>query len=205
MITIKMNYLVLSKIYKLVEIETDCEHCKVEYIKFKNYENLVKKLDEYNYDYSPEEILIDVKYDSNIEEALVSPDSLILTSDNTEIVYSETHFIIKWFCSNKAAIDVKDDKKYCLDCFEQLNKQLSFDMIKKILDTKDEMYGLSTSKKIEYILVKNLGKKLSAAQIYNIGNPWDLKTFTPRNSVYARASSLYQSGSIKRDGVLYFI
>jgi hypothetical protein len=67
------------------------------------------------------------------------------------------------------------------------------------------MFGLSTSQKIEYILIKNTGKKLTSAQIYEIGNPWDLKTLTPRNSVYARASSLHKEGTIKRDGELYFV
>lgn len=202
-----MNYLVLSKIYKLEknDCECECENYKLEQIKVKNYEELVSILDEYNYDYTPDEILIDVRYMSNKEEALVKPDSLILTSDNTKIKYSDVQFLIKWFCSNKAVIDVKDDKKYCKECFEKKNKQLPFDMIRKILETEDETHGLSTSQKIEYILIKNKGKKLSAAQIYDLGAPWDLKTFTPRNSVYARASSLWQIGQIKREGTLYFI
>jgi sulfur relay (sulfurtransferase) DsrF/TusC family protein len=80
-----------------------------------------------------------------------------------------------------------------------------FETVKKVLNSKDEMYGLSTSQKIEYILVKNQGKKLSASQIYDVGQPWDLKTFTPRNSVYARASSLHKTGLIKRDGLLYYV
>lgn len=200
-----MNYLVLSKIYKLVEDECECENCRFDHIKVDSYDFLVEKLDEYNYDYAPEEILIDVKYDSNQEEALVTPNSLSLTSDNTKINFSEIQFIIKWFCTNKAVIDIRDDKKYCEECFEQTNKQLSFITIKKVLESKDEMYGLSTSQKIEYILVKNPGKKLSAAQIYDIGSPWDLKTFTPRNSVYARASSLHQNGMIKREGLFYYV
>jgi hypothetical protein len=199
-----MNYLVLSKIYKLVEDSQECENCKLNLIKVENYHELVEKLDQNNYDYTPEEILIDVRYESNQEEALVTPDSLTLTSDDTIINYSETQFLIKWFCTNKAVIEVRDDKKYCKECFENTNKQLTFAAIKKVLDSKDEMYGLSTSQKIEYILVKNKGKKLSAAEIYDLGDPWDLKTMTPRNSVYARASTLWQAGQIKRDGVLYY-
>jgi len=200
-----MNYLVLSKIYKLVEDSCECENFRLDQIKVKNYEELEQKMIEYKYDYIPKKILIDIKYNSNTEEALATPTSLILTSDETEINYSEVQFLIKWFCSNRVVIEEKDDKKYCKECFEQINKQQSFTVIKKILESKDEMKGLSTSQKIEYIIVKNTGKKLSAAQIYDIGAPWDLKTFTPRNSVYARASSLHKSGLIKRDGIMYFI
>jgi hypothetical protein len=202
-----MNYLVLSKIYKLVEDNNqECENCKLNYFKIDDYKSLVEKLDEYKYDYIPEEILIDVRYESNREEALAipqNPESLILTSDNTKINYSKIQVLLKWFCSSKAVIEVRDDKRYCKECFENINKQISFASIKKVLDSKDEMYGLSTSQKIEYILIKK--GKLSAAEIYDLGYPWDLKTMTPRNSVYARASTLWQEGHIKRDGVLYYI
>ncbi len=202
-----MNFLILSKIYTLVE--DDCENCKLEQFKLENYEELEQKLIEYNYDYVPKEILIDVIYDSNTEEVLATPDSLILTSDNTKISYSKVQFLIRWFCDNKAVISVRDDKKYCQKCFEKINKNLSYQTIKKILESKDETYGLSTGQKIEYILVKNKNKKLSAAQIYDMGMPWDLKTFTPRNSVYARTSSLYKNGLIQKDHTkdhaLYFI
>lgn len=200
-----MNFLVLSKIYKLVKEEQECENCKLNLIRVKNYQDLVQQLSEYNYDYTPEKILIDVKYQSNQEEALVTPDSLTLTSDNAEVNFSDVQFIIRWFCSNKAVIEVRDDKKYCKECFENTNKQLTIAAIKRVLDSKNEMYGLSTSQKIEYILVKNKGRKLSAAEIYKLGDPWDLKTMTPRNSVYARASTLCQLGQIKRDGLLYYI
>jgi hypothetical protein len=200
-----MNYLVLSKIYTILDGKEECENCKLNSFKIEDYESLVEKLDEYNYDYTPEEILIDVIYESNREEALATPESLTLTSDDTKIDYSEIKVLLKWFCSEKAVIEVKDDKKYCKECFENTNKQITFAQVKKILDTKDEMYGLSTSQKIEYILVKNKDKKLSAAEIYTLGDPWDLKTMTPRNSVYARASTLWQAGQIKRDGVLYYV
>jgi len=200
-----MNYLVLSKIFKLVKDLQDCENCKLCLVKVDNYNQLTEKLDENNYDYTPEKILIDIKYMTNQEEALATPDSLILTSDDTKINYSDAQFLIKWFCENKAVIEVRDDKKYCKECFESVNNQLTYAAIKKILDSEDEMYGLSTSQKIEYILIKNKGKKLTAAEIYDLGDPWDLKTMTPRNSVYARASTLWQASKIKRDGLLYYI
>lgn len=204
-----MNFPVLSKVYSLINNDPDkheCENCKLEKMNLKNYEQLEQKLIEYKYDYIQGKILIDVIYCSNIEEALATPatpDSLVLTSDETEIKYSKVKFLIKWFCTKEAVISVKDDKKYCQECFDKTNQ--TYDTIKKILETNNEMYGLSTSKKIEYILVKNTGTRLSALQIYNIGVPWDLKTFTPRNSVYARASSLYKNGAIKRSGFLYFV
>lgn len=200
-----MNYLVLSKLYKIINCKNECENNREIILKVQNYKELENYLIDYNYDFIPEEILMDVKIGNIIEEALAKPNSLTLTSDNTKISYSKTQFLIKWFCNNEALIEVKDDKKYCKKCFENKNKELSFEKIKKILDLKNETYGLSTSKKIEYILVKNQEKKLSMGQIYEIGKPWDLKTFTPRNSVYARISSLFKVGSIKRDGVLYFI
>lgn len=200
-----MNYLVLSKVYKLVEDECECENCHLNLMKVKNYEELEQLLIDYEYDYNSGEILIDVRYDGNIEEALATPDKFVLTSDNKRIGYNEVHIPIRWFCKNKSVIEVKDDKKYCKECFEKINKQMSFQRIKHILESKDETFGLSTSQKIEYILMKNIGKKLSAAQIYEIGDPWDLKTFTPKNSVYARTSSLYKEGLIKRDGTLYFV
>lgn len=200
-----MNFLVLSKVYKLVEEDCECENSHLNFIRVKNYEELEQLLIDYGYDYIPGQILFDVRYNSNIEEALATYNKLILTSDNTKINYCDIQILIKWFCSSKAVIGVKDDKKYCKECFENINKQLCFKKIKSILSSNDETYGLSTSQKIEYILIKNPGKKLTACQIYDLGEPWDLKTLTPRNSVYARASTLYKSGIIKRDGILYFV
>ncbi len=206
-----MSYLIFSKLYTLIENDSnnlnnheECEHNYLNYIKVKNYNELETILTEYGYEFTPGEILIDVKNKSYIEEALATPDSLILTIDNTEIAYSEIHFIIKKMCNNIPVININYDKKYCKECFEKINKQLSFDEIKNILESKNEMQGLSTSKKIEYILVKNRGKKLSASQIYNIGSPWNLTTLTPKNSVYARTSSLYKKGIIKGDGIFYY-
>jgi hypothetical protein len=202
-----MNFLVLSKIYKLIDDnDNECENSYLKKIYVKNYEELEKTLIDYNYDFIPGEILIDVKYNDSVEEALVKPDSLTLTSDNTDISYLKIQFFIKWFCSEKAVIQVKDDKKYCKKCFEKIiGKQVKFEKYKSILESKNEMNGLSTSLKIEYILTKNKGKKLSACQIYDIGNPWELTSFTPRNSVYARVSSLYKNGTIKRNGLYYSI
>jgi hypothetical protein len=143
-----MNYLVLSKIYKIIEEDLECENNQLHNITVKNYEELEEKLIKYGYDFTPGEILIDVKNGNNIEEALSKPKSLVLTSDNTKITYLGTKFLIKWFCDKQAVIEIKDDKKYCKECFEQNSKQqISFKKIKSILDSKDEMYGLSTSKK----------------------------------------------------------
>ncbi len=68
----------------------------------------------------------------------------------------------------------------------------------------DEMMKLSTSKRIIYILTST-GQKLSSADIFKIGTPWDLISKTPLNSVCARAASLYKNGTIKKDGELYYI
>lgn len=200
-----MNFLVLSKVYKLIEIDCECENSRLDHIKVKDYEELETLLINYDYDYTPNEILIDGKYNRNIEEALATSDYLTLTCDNKKIKYADIQFLIKWFCKNKAVLEIKDEKKYCKECFEKNNKQLSFTKIKKILESKDEMHGLSTTHKIKFILFKNYGTKLSASQIYDIGKPWELNTLTPRNSVYARTSSLYKEGAIKRDGVSYFV
>jgi len=201
-----MNFLVLSKIYKLLnENENECENCKPGLFKLKNYEELEQTLIDYGYDFIKNKLLIDVKYGTNIEEALATPEFLVLTSDNKNIPYSDVKFLITWFCTDKAVIAVKDDKNYCQNCFERLYKQQSFKKIKKILTSQDEMNGLSTSEKIKYILVKNTGKKLTGSDIYDLGIPWELNSFTPRNSVYARLSSLAKNGSITRDGLSYYI
>jgi len=202
-----MNYLVLSKLYNIIENEEHiCEHSKNELITVKNYKELEDTLISYNYDFTPENILIDIKTgNSTTEEVLATSQSLSLVSDNKEISYQDTRFIIKWFCEKKAVIEVRDEKKYCKECFEKLNKQQSFKKIKSIFDSKDEMNGLSTTQKIEYILIKNIGNKISASEIFDIGDPWNLSSFTPKNSVYARLSSLYKKGSIKRDGIHYYI
>jgi hypothetical protein len=201
-----MNFLVLSKIYNILENNNqECENNQLIIVKANNYNELEKTLINHNYDYIPEEILISIKNGSVTEEALARPNSLVLTCDDTIIEYPGTQFLIKKFCTEKAVIEVKDDKKYCEKCFQKINKQVNFSKIKSILSSQDEMNGLSTSQKIEYILIKNSGKKLSASQIYDIGEPWDLKTFTPRNSVFARTSSLFNNGIIKRDGVLYYV
>lgn len=200
-----MNYLVLSKIYKLVNDDSECECSKTHYFTLNNYDELIDKLNNFNYDYTPDKILIDVKYHNNIEEALVSTESLILTSDNKEVKYNEIQFILKWYCPNTSVIEIKDDKKYCKTCFENISRQLTFRAIKSILESEDEMNGLSTSEKITYILIKNKGTKLSAAQIYELGDPWNLKTMTPKESVYARTSTLYKDGKIKKMGIMYYI
>ena len=190
--------------YYLVEDDSECENSRLDVTKVDDYEELEAKLTENDYDFTPGSILVDVKVGVTVEEALARPDNLILTSDSTKITYPETEFLIGWFCNSKAVIGTKDSKKYCKECFEKLNDQIPLSKIVGILKTKDEMYGLSTGQKIEYILVKNKGVKLSSSQIYDLGCPWDLKSFTPKNSVQARVSSLYRNGSIKRDGALYY-
>lgn len=199
-----MNYLVLSKIYRIIKDEEICENSRMKYIKVSSHNDLISKLKEYNYDYNEEEILLDVKYNGIVEEVLSTPKCLILTSDNTKINYNEINFMIKWYCGNKADIEYIGDVKYCRECYEKKN-QLSYDKIKEILESKNETYGLTTFDKIRYILYKNIGSKLTSLQIYKMGEPWDLKTMTPRNSVYARLSIMYKNGDIKKEGNLYYI
>lgn len=203
-----MNYLVLSKLYKLIDNEEDneimCENSKKITVNVESREELINVLEEHNYEYNPEEILMDSKNGSYTEEVLVTPEKTILTSDSTETEIYKVNFLIVKYCKNSAAIEIKDDGKYCEKCFVKKNKDLSFSRIENILRSKDETYGLSTSKKIEYILIKN-GIRLTASEIYSLGDPWDLKTFTPRNSVYARIASLHKYGSIKKDGLKYYV
>lgn len=200
-----MNYLILSKIYNLVEEETECENSKLFCAKAGNYENLKEILDNYEYDYIPDQIVIDARYKTVVEEVVVCPDSITLSIDGKKIKYEEVSFLIKKFCTSPAVIEIKDDKKYCATCFERINGQITFEMVKNILSSKDEMKGLTTTQKIEYILLKNKGKKLTAPKIYELGYPWELKTFTPRNSVYARASTMSKNGIIKKEGAAYYI
>ncbi len=200
-----MNYLTLSKVYKSIEDKAICEHTTQIAIKANNYTELESKLTEYGHDFTEGSTSIDVKYKGVVEEASATPDELLLGCDNTSIEYSKVLFLIKIFCSENAEIEVKDEYKICRICFEKKYGQLPFDQVKEIIDSKNETNGLTTSSKIEYILVKNKGKRLSCSDIYEIGKPWNLKTLTPRNSVYARVSSLFKKGLIKKDGILYYV
>jgi hypothetical protein len=199
-----MNYLVLSKIYKIID-KHDGEACETgssKKISFTNYEELTNYLKKHDYDYEFKEFLIDVVYKQNKEEALItesgesedSENKIILTTDNTSVRYSDVKFVINNFCKNKADIDVIGYKKYCEFCFNKEN-QITVEQTKKILATKNETHGLSTSEKIKYILAKS-PTELTGGEIYKLGEPWDLKTFTPKNSVLARISTLHKNKQI---------
>jgi len=197
-----MSYAVISKIYRLVEGTHDCEESILESLIIKDYEELVDILEDYKLDYNPQEILVDVKYKGIVEDALAMPTKLVLAVDQKEIMYKDVKFLIMKYCQRKSVIEVIDDKKLCKECFEGKN-QLTFEEIKNILG--DNTYGMTTADKIIKVLHQHQGKKLTSTEIYTLGKPWNLRTLTPRNSVQARASTLYEKGEIKREGDRYYI
>ena len=72
------------------------------------------------------------------------------------------------------------------------------------MESDDKTSGLSTSKKIQFILVCS-GKPLTANEIYEKGKPWAASGKTPKNTVYARCSTLYQEGVICKEGTKYYV
>lgn len=199
-----MSYMALSKLYSILEDSSNqCEYSKKLILIMNDYDHLITLLNHYNYDYIQGNILILIKYELNIEEALATENELILTSDNTRINYKDAKLVITKYCNRKAVISVTSGKKYCKKCFPDKN-QLDLSHILMILKKKDITYGLNVPDKIEYILGKHPGKKFSASEIYELGKPWDLRTLTPRNSVCARLSSLYRNGTIKKENNLYY-
>jgi hypothetical protein len=210
-----MNYLILSKIYSLTKDDSElCQNSKVVIVKPIDYHELKELMDKYNYDTGPT-FLVEIINVQTREEATASIDhpNRLLLSDGKYIGYCEKGtgtenikgVIIKEYCDNSAEIDIRDEGLYCGKCFEKLNDQLSFSKIKSILESGDETYGLSTSKKIEYLLIKAKGKRMTAMEIYKQGSPWDLKTFTPKNSVFSRISILHKQNVIKKDPHGYWI
>ena len=200
-----MDYFSVVNNYKLITEESSCENNQNKNIKVGNYQELENILISYEYDFIPEHIIIDTKGPYVTEEALATPDSLTLVSDSKKINYNKTIFMIKWFCNSNADIEVVDDKKYCKSCYEKYTGRPPLEKIKEILNSDDKTIGLSTSKKIHYLLLENKGQKLSAAEIYNLGIPWAATGNTPRNTVYARASSLYQDGLINKEENKYYV
>ena len=88
-----MNYLMLSKKFKLPTDLIECEHSCLEKVQVSNYTELEEILTNYNYDIIPGNILIDVRTKFNVtEEALATPETLILTSDGTKIEYTNVIF-----------------------------------------------------------------------------------------------------------------
>jgi len=201
-----MNYLTVSSSYKLVDDESLCENNRLDQISVSDYYELEDILISYSYDFIPNNILIDAKGPNGIEEVLATPSSLTLTCDSKKINYDKTIFLIKWFCNKNAVIEKIDDKKYCKCCYVDNNQVLNseFEKIKEILESDDKTTGLSTSKKIQFILINN-DKKLTAKEIYELGVPWSASGKTPRNTVYARCSTLYQEGVICKEGTRYFV
>jgi hypothetical protein len=198
-----MNYLFISKTYKLIEGHT-CENNKIHKVTASDYYSLKNILENNNYKPIPKSIIIEAIVNKNTEIVVATPTSLVIASDSKKISYNNITFVIKWSCDKKAEVEVIDDKKYCKTCFSSCFPNLhSIDEIKKILKTNDETLGLSTSKKIQYILSKS-DKKLSAKEIYEKGIPWSAKGNTPKNTVYARISTLFREGIINKDGMLYY-
>jgi len=169
-----------------------------------DYNHLTKILDEYNYDYIPENITIDVKYNGLIEEALINSEKIILTADNKQINYSQIIILLKWFCNNKADIEIIDSGKYCKKCFEIYSKE-NFENVLEILNSKDKTSGLSVSKKIQYILLS--GSKMTSKEIYDIfvKEKWKISGCTPKHTVQARCSTLYNLGIIRKEGDKYYM
>lgn len=107
-------------------------------------------------------------------------------------------------CNNKSVIhDV--DRVYCKECFELQYDYLDINTIQDILLKIDPIFYLSTSKKIQYILLKNKGFKMTAREIYKKGEPWNITGLTPLNTLTARCSTLFKGGYINKSDNMFFI
>jgi len=205
-----MNYAFVSKLYNLtIDNDDNCENNHLIEFSASDYKSLENVLVNHDYDFIPNNITIDIKRSNckQVEEALATPGNLILVSDGKKIQYNKTIFLIRWFCNNNAIIEIIDDKKYCEDCYNIDNNQLPVAQIKEILNSNDKTAGLSTSKKIQYLLVQHKNKKFTSKEIYNLfkENKWLVSGKTPLNTIASRCSMLWQKGIIHKEGVKYYI
>ena len=146
--------------------------------KVNDYNELKKKLIEYNHDCNTIEFDCYYKNSKVLENVYVKNEILYFCSDNKKVDYSNIKFEI--------VIDSDSNNNI------ENNKEI-------ILSTSN----LSTSRKIQYILLKK--KLLTSLEIYEEGKPWNCKGKTPKNTVIARCSTLYKNGYIKKINNKYFI
>jgi hypothetical protein len=205
-----MNYLNIIQDFKICT--TECSYSKLLHIRAYNYLELVGIYKEFEYDHDSDSIRTQVKIGSQDieEEAIATSTGLVLTSDNSKISYSKVRFIIRKFCNNSSKISINDYGDYCSDCYQrEFTKKLGFPELESVLETLkspiEPTKGLSVSKKIQYILQKNPGIKMTSGEIYKKGNPWLSAGITPKNTVAARCSTMFHSNKIKKDCSGYFL
>ena len=191
-----------------VEVNSLCQYSLEFNAEVNSYYELVKILVDNNYEYEPGHILLDAKSKTELtdvgEEVLATPKSLIYTSDDTPLKWDEIYFILKKYCDNKSVIRVRDQGEYCEDCYKKMFPQFpKIEDIKVALNITDKTLGLSVSKKIQYIL-KN-GGKMTSSEIYKEGCPWVVQGTTPKNTIAARCSTLYNKGVIKKEKNRYYL
>lgn len=190
--------------FKLVEHTTLCEHIQELHFFVHDYNELVQVLTNYNYDYVPDNILLNAHYKSSkiAEEVLITEKgNPIITSDNTVVNYNDLSFVINQYCQNNSAIEVIDQGHYCESCFEKVHGEWSLGNVINVLKSSPK---LPTSKKIQYILLSHK-RPMTSTEIYSSGMPWDISGSTPKNTVCARCSTLALNGVIKRSNNVYFI
>lgn len=202
-----MNCLNIVNQIKFIQNNDDdlCEHIKKKYIIVKNNEELKKKLNKYNYDYNKNENLLNAKTQNQDieEEVFVSDIELYCTSDNTKLKWSEVQFSFIEYCNELSVINIKDEGNYCEKCYTKLFPNYpKFDTLKKAIGDKTQC--LPVSKKIQYILEKNHGIRMSSTEIYKKGYPWHISGNTPKNTIAARCSTLCRNGVIKKENRKYY-
>lgn len=140
------------------------------------------------------------------EEVIVKKNKIVLICDYTRVNYSDVEFIIEIKCSNQGIIKIKDQGIYCEKCYNKFQNYPKIETVQKILKELEQnpLKGIPVSRKIQCIL-SNAQKQLTSTQIYEQGIPWEIKGKTPRNTIAARCSTLYQQGFIKKDGCYYYV
>lgn len=187
-----------------------CEHVVNRPYRPDKYEDLINKFNNYGIDYVEGNICVDIRRTTEgiIEEAVAEIDGFHC-SDGTILRYGRVSIIFNVICVRSAVVRNKvTGTNFCEECFTKTHAPQSFDYIKKVLTDKNTLHGLTTCQKIIRVLQinkKTNGRPMSSRHIFEAGEPWELTTMTPYNSVCSRISDMAKKGEVKKNGSLYYL
>lgn len=182
--------------FRIPEEEILCENVRNEYLKVNNFKELQQKLAELNYDVPKYDFDVRLSSSSLIEEALINEKEVILVSDGQKVSYASVEFLVKVFCDLKSVIGLEDQGYFCERCYNSVIKRPPLDVVLK------KRNHLPVSKKIQLILSQN--NQLTSSEIYEKGKPWNIEGKTPKKTIAARCSTLYQKKIIKKEKNKFF-
>ncbi len=185
---------------KIKEPNIPCKYTIRKIKKFSTYDQVIEYLSNKNYDdyifLIDENKQIRLIYNSFEEYGILHEDYIELVCDGSKVKYSKVKLIFDVPCKRESCAKIiETNNSYCSKCLKKLGYNY---------DNIDFINKLSVSKKIKLIL-SNEKRHMTSKEIYEKGIPWNITGETPKNTIVARCSTLYNQGIIKKEKTKYYL